>query len=114
MRKRTRGSHSAPALTERASDLQEIEERVNAAWAFIGIMRPEFKPAEKQSLAELVLNLCNSFDPSAQPRSHLQISAAQVTEVIWRNSQCIQKSCPMLLFSDQIAEELNDFFIGDG
>jgi hypothetical protein len=38
------------------------------------------------------------------------ITPAQVTSIIWGNMQCINPRCPMLLFSNQIAEELNEFF----
>jgi hypothetical protein len=38
------------------------------------------------------------------------ISPAQVQDIVWRNMQCINPRCPMLLFSNQIAEELNEFF----
>jgi len=38
------------------------------------------------------------------------ITPAQVTSVIWANMQCINPRCPMLLFSNQIADELNEFF----
>jgi hypothetical protein len=40
------------------------------------------------------------------------ITPAQVESIIWPNMQCINPHCPMLLFSDQIADELNEFFKG--
>ena len=38
---------------------------------------------------------------------------AQVSSIIWPNMQCINPRCPMLLFSNQIAGELNGFFKGE-
>jgi hypothetical protein len=34
----------------------------------------------------------------------------QVESIIWPNMQCIHPHCPMLLLSNQIADELNEFF----
>jgi hypothetical protein len=36
-----------------------------------------------------------------------------VEGIVWENLQCINPRCPMLLFSKQIAEELNEFFRGE-
>jgi hypothetical protein len=36
------------------------------------------------------------------------ITPAQVTSIVWGNMQCIHSHCPMLLFSNQIADELNE------
>ena len=91
-------------------ELQRIEERVNATWACAGILRPDLQPDGKRKLAELLLDFCGAFDPDAQPQPRILITPAQVTEMVWRNSQCSQKSCPMLLFSDLLAQEINAFF----
>jgi hypothetical protein len=31
--------------------------------------------------------------------------------MVWRNMQCINHRCPMLLFGKQLADELNEFFV---
>jgi hypothetical protein len=41
------------------------------------------------------------------------ITPAQAASMIWPNMQCINPRCPMLLFSNQIADELNEFFKGE-
>jgi hypothetical protein len=38
------------------------------------------------------------------------ITPAQGTSIIWGNMQCIKPRCPMLLFSNQIVDKLNEFF----
>jgi hypothetical protein len=38
------------------------------------------------------------------------ITPAQGTSIIWGNMQCINPRCPMLLFSNQIVDKLNEFF----
>ena len=49
-----------------------------------------------------------------QPRPPAkQITPAQVESTVWENMQCINPRCPMLLFSKQIADELNEFFKPD-
>jgi hypothetical protein len=33
-----------------------------------------------------------------------------VQEIVWRNSQCANRYCSMVLFSRELSDELNDFF----
>jgi hypothetical protein len=40
----------------------------------------------------------------------IEITPAQIQEIVWRNSQCANRYCSMLLFSRELAEELNEFF----
>ena len=88
----------------------EARLRVETVWHCIGVLRPDLDPSGKQILAREVLRVAERFDPAATGPLRPQITPAQVTEIVWANSQCIQRSCPMLLFSDRIAEELNAFF----
>ncbi len=90
--------------------LDQIRTRVESTWTCVASLRPDLTPRGKKELAKRVLALCESFDPGAPAPTVPQITAAQVTEIVYRNSQCIQKSCPNLLFSDHIAAELNSFF----
>jgi hypothetical protein len=41
------------------------------------------------------------------------ITSARVASIIWPNSQCINPRCPMVLFTKEIADELNEFFKGE-
>jgi hypothetical protein len=82
-------------------------QRVEAVWTCLGVLCPDMTPQAKKSLAEKVFELSRGKDRKP-PR--IQITPAQVTSIIWSNMQCINPRCPMLLFSNQIAEELNEFF----
>jgi hypothetical protein len=82
-------------------------QRVEAVWACLGVLCPDLTPQAKKELAQKVLDLSRGEDRKA-PR--ILITPAQVTSIIWSNMQCINPRCPMLLFSNQIADELNEFF----
>jgi hypothetical protein len=44
------------------------------------------------------------------------ITDAQIVEMVWRHSQCILNQmgkCPLLVFGNQLADELNEFFGAD-
>jgi hypothetical protein len=64
----------------------------------------------KKVLAEKVLDMSRGRDEKP-PR--IMITPAQVSSIIWPNMQCIKPHCPMLLFSNEIADELNEFFKGE-
>ena len=82
-------------------------QRVEAVWACLGVLCPDMTPQEKKALAEKVFELSRGEEQKA-PR--IMITPAQVASIIWGNMQCINPRFPMLLFSNQIAEELNEFF----
>jgi len=95
---------------ERAGIKLAACQRVEAVWTCLGVLCPDMTPQEKKALAEKVFDLCRGKDQKA-PR--IMITPAQVTSIIWSNMQCIHPRCPMLLFSNQIADELNEFFKGE-
>jgi hypothetical protein len=74
----------------------------------LGVLRPDLAPSDKKSLAAKVLDLCR--DEIRTLAKRIEITPAQVQELIWRNSQCANRYCSMVLFSREIAEELNEFF----
>jgi hypothetical protein len=92
---------------ERAAIKLAARQRVEAVWTCLGVLRPDMTPQEKKALAEKVFEVSRGED---QKPPRIQITPAQVTSIIWGNMQCINPRCPMLLFSNQIAEELNEFF----
>ena len=95
---------------ERAAIKIAARQRVEAVWTCLGVLRPDLTPQGKKALAEKVFELSRG---QAQKPPQIKISPAQVTSIIWPNMQCINPRCPMLLFSDQIADELNEFFKGE-
>jgi len=92
---------------ERAAIKLAAHQRVEAVWACLGVLCPDLTPQAKKELAQKVLDLSRGEDRKA-PR--ILITPAQVTSIIWGNMQCINPRCPMLLFLNQIADELNEFF----
>ena len=92
---------------ERAAIKIAACQRVEAVWTCLGVLRPDLTPQGKKALAEKVFELSRGED---QKPPRIMITPAQVTSIIWGNMQCINPRCPMLLFSNQIAEELNEFF----
>jgi len=83
--------------------------RVESVWNCLNVLRPEMPLPDRKVLAEKVLDMC--FDrllPSPAPK--ITISPAQVSEIVWRTSQCANRYCSMLLFSREMADELNEFF----
>jgi hypothetical protein len=82
-------------------------QRVEAVWTCLDILCPDLALKAKNVLAEKVLDLSRGED---QKPPRIMITSAQVSSIVWRNMQCINPHCPMLLFSNQIADELNEFF----
>jgi hypothetical protein len=95
---------------ERAAIKIAACQRVEAVWTCLGVLRPDLTPQAQKELARKVLDLSRGEDRKA-PR--IMITPAQVESIIWPNMQCIHPHCPMLLFSNQIADELNEFFKGE-
>lgn len=93
--------------SKRAAVRELAAQRVEAVWHCLGTLRPEMPLPERKVLAEQVLDLC--FDRILPPPK-ITISPAQVSEIVWRHCQCANSHCSMLLFPDEIAEELNEFF----
>ena len=83
----------------------EAKRRVEAAWTCVGVLCPDLTLQASKVLTQKILDLSAGRTP---PR--IMISPAQVQEMVWRNMQCIHRHCPMVLFSYEIAAELNEFF----
>ena len=102
-RNRHRSADVSPAIRLAA------RQRVEAVWACLDVLCPDLTPQAQKELARKVLDLSRGEDRKL-PRIRIMITPAQVTSIIWANMQCINPRCPMLLFSNQIADELNEFF----
>jgi hypothetical protein len=83
-------------------------QRVEAVWTCLDVLCPDLALEAKIALAEKVLDLSRGEDQKPPPR--IMITPAQVSSIIWPNMQCVNPRCPMVLFSNEIAEELNEFF----
>jgi hypothetical protein len=93
---------------QRAEIKQLATRRVEAVWTCLGVLCPDLPLPDRKALAEKVLDLSRGEWPPAAKR--IEISPAQVQELVWRHSQCANRYCSMVLFSREMAEELNEFF----
>src|ERR1039458_3186008 len=82
-------------------------QRVDAVWTCLDILCPDLELKAKNVLAEKVLDLSRGEE---QKPPRIKITPAQVSSIIWPNSQCANRYCSMVLFSNEIADELNEFF----
>ncbi len=85
--------------------------RVEAVWACLDVLCLDKTLEAKKELARKILDMSRGEEQKPPPR--IMITPAQVSSIIWPNMQCINPRCPMLLFSNQIADELNEFFKGE-
>jgi hypothetical protein len=84
--------------------------RAEAAWRYVSILAPDLKGEAKLEMARRVLTAVDGRDRSEPLLSAIGITPAQVEAIVWANFQCLDPCCPALLFSKQIADELNQFF----
>ena len=82
-------------------------QRVKAVWTCLDILCPDLTLKAKKVIARTALNLTHEED---QKPPRIMITPAQVSSIIWPNSQCIHPHCPMVLFTNEIADELNELF----
>jgi hypothetical protein len=104
----SRDRHQSPEVSPAIK--LAARQRVEAVWTCLDVLCPDLTPQAKKALAEKVLDLSRGED---QKPPRIMITPAQVSSIIWPNMQCINPRCPMLLFSNQIADELNEFFRGE-
>lgn len=88
-------------------DRSAAHTRVVAALTCVNAQCPGLDSSGKRLMANQILTLGDGKD---RPIPRKRISDAQVTEMVWRNIQCIRHRSPMLLFGRQLAEEINEFF----
>jgi hypothetical protein len=91
----------------RAAIKLAARQRVEAVWTCLDVLCPNMALKAKNVLAEKVLDLSRGEDHKP-PR--IMITPAQVASIVWPNSQCANRYCSMVLFTNEIAEELNEFF----
>lgn len=82
-------------------------QRFEAVWTCVNVLRPDLPLHERKDLARHFLDLGREDYVAPKP---IRISPAQVTEIVWRHFQCANRYCSALLFSETLAEELNEFF----
>jgi len=78
--------------------------RVTAVLECISVLLPGADTRVKRRIANRILALCDGKDRSTR------ITPAQAQEIVLRHTQCISRSCPLLIFAEPLSRELNEFF----
>jgi hypothetical protein len=76
-------------------------------------MNPHLDAKAKRKMVKAIPSVVHGKDGPAPRR---QISGAQCVELVWSNSQCVHTrtgKCPLLIFGEQLAQQLNTFFVDD-
>ena len=92
---------------KRAAIKLAARQRVKDVWTCLNILCPDLTLKAKKVIARTALNLTRE---EAQKPPRIMITPAQVSSIIWPNMQCANRYCSMVLFTNEIAEELNEFF----
>jgi hypothetical protein len=96
------------ARRRRAAIRELAARRVEAVWTCLGVLCPDLSLLNRKALAETVRDICRGENQAEAKR--IEINPAQIQEMVWRNSQCANRHCSMVLFSREIADELNEFY----
>jgi hypothetical protein len=83
------------------------ERRVALTRVYLKMTCPDLDQSVRTVLGDLIIAVVDGEDGRSQQR---KITDALVNEMVWRNMQCINHRCPMLLFGRQLADEANEFF----
>lgn len=81
--------------------------------AYLKVICPGINRSTRKSLADSILALIDGEDRRL-PQN--RITDGQAVEMVWRHSQCVLNQagrCPLLIFGKQLAEEINEFFMGE-
>jgi hypothetical protein len=97
----------AKAEADPNNEFASGERRLALTRVFLKMTCPDLDQSMRTRLEDLVTALLDGEDFAIPQR---RITDAQVVEMVWRNMQCINHRCPMLLFGMQLADELNEFF----
>jgi hypothetical protein len=98
---------------ERNPALRYAQRRVALTLAYLNLACSDIAPRTMSELANSILSLVEG-ECRRPPRK--KIGDPQVVELVWRHSQCVLNQtgrCPLLVFGQQMAEELNEFFAED-
>ena len=83
---------------------QAAHKRVVAVLRCLAVLVPDATPRQRKRLANKTLTLCDGKDRS------VKITEATVRDMVLRNSQCLQRNCSMLLFTEPLTRELTAYF----
>jgi hypothetical protein len=84
--------------------------RVVAALQCIDVLLPGLDARRKKRLANRILTLCDGKDRSRK------LHPAALYEMFEQHHHCVKDQegkCPLLVFTTQLAEEINEYFNGE-
>ena len=90
-----------------------IDRKAKTALQSVQRMTPQLHGKARRQTVKAILNVVHGKDGPAPRR---QITGAQCVELVWSNSQCVHSrtgKCPLLIFGEQLAQQLNTFFAED-
>ena len=104
-------------MTSRKKDDPELKLAITSAkWKAAAavhcaaVLRPDLDESALRELANGILTL---GDRQGRTIPRQRITNAQAIEMVWANMQCIAPNCPLLVFGNQLAYEINEFFSED-
>jgi hypothetical protein len=96
------------AYRRTAREFRSIRELANnravAVIQCVNVLLPDGDERRRKRICKKILSLCDGKD------RRVRITEAQLFEMVVRNSQCISKVCPLLIFAEPLSRELNAFF----
>jgi hypothetical protein len=101
--------HKRPSCLDKATSAL-ARRRVVAVLECLKVLCPTADRSTQQKLATAILTLVRGEDRLIPKRA---INPAAVYEMFTRHSQCVLNQtgrCPLLVFTEQLCEELNEFF----
>ena len=96
----------------RTQTVSAIDQKAKTTLQSVQRMTPQLHGKGKRQTVKAILNVVRKDGPA--PRR--QITGAQCVELVWNNSQCVPSrtgKCPLLIFGEQLAQELNTLFAED-
>jgi hypothetical protein len=99
----------AKAEPDPSREFASGERRIALTRVYLKMTCPDLDQNTRTVLGDSIIALLDGeYRRSWQGR---KITDAAVDEMVWRNMQCINHRCPMLLFGKKLADELNEFFL---
>jgi hypothetical protein len=92
------------------NETNAAQRRIALTSAYLKVICPAIDRRKRAKLVDSILALIDGED---QRLLRKKITDAQVVEMVWRHSQCVHNQtgrCPLLIFGEQLAEEINEFF----
>jgi hypothetical protein len=105
--------YKRPSRYDARATSELAQRRVAAVLACLKVLCPSADLDARRELASKILILAHGED---HPVPRKMITPAAVYEIFTRNSQCVLNQtgrCPLLVFTEQLCEELNLFFRED-